>query len=166
VIAGVDISSFAVDLVLLDDDTDHAHEWKHILLPGSTPFERARALRLAIPSRSWWEDQGVWLVGYEDPVGHHAHTAKAMGLMLGAFAALLPSQLPTLGTQASEWQPRFTGWAKQPRTSAERKALIRNAAHRRGFTGDEHTQDLFDAYGIAWVVRALNDQAIQRGAAA
>lgn len=162
-IAGVDISSFAIDIVLLDDDTDDA-TWHHFALRGSTPFERARNARLVLPGRSWWEDCGVWLLGYEDPVGHHAHTAKALGLALGAVAVLLPPSLVCVATQASEWQRKFTGWKKQPRTSAERKELVRCRADELGFTPGKNS-NATDAYGIAWVIRSLNDAAIQKGAA-
>jgi hypothetical protein len=166
VIAGVDSSSFAVDIVLLDDDTDTVHSFHHIVLPGKTPFERARGCRQRLPARSWWEDNGVWLLGFEDPFSHDAHVAKALGLIAGAFAAQLPPDLTAVPTPPSEWQRRFTGWEKQPRYSIERKQLIREAAIRRGFNGDGRTQDLYDAFGIACVVRDLNNRAIREGRAA
>lgn len=165
-IAGVDVSSHAVDVVLLDDDTDQAHSFHHVPLPGPTPFERARGCRQRLPARSWWEDQGVWLVGYEDFFARDAHVAKAIAVVLGAWGAQLPTGLTVVPTPPSEWQRLFTGWAKQPRFSDERKRLIRDAAIARGFHGDGRTQDLYDAYGIACVVRDLNNQAIRKASAA
>lgn len=165
-IAGVDSSSHAVDIVLLDDDTDEAHAWHHIVLPGKNAFERARACKQRLPARSWWEENGVWLLAYEDPFTRDAHVAKAMALIQGAFAAQLPPDLTAVATPPNEWQRLFTGWDKQPIHSVDRKHLIRETAIRRGFNGDGRTQDLYDAYGIACVVRDLNNQAIQRGEAA
>lgn len=165
-IAGVDSSSHAVDIVLLDDDSDEVHSFHHVPLVGKTPFERARGCKQRLPARSWWEEKGVWLLGFEDPFSHDAHVAKALGLICGAFAAQLPPDLTAVPTPPSEWQKLFTGWAKQPRFSDERKYLIRQAALARGFNGDGRTQDLYDAFGIAVVVRDLNNQAIQGGKAA
>lgn len=159
-IAGFDISSLAVDFVLLDETTDHA-DWTRIELAGGTPFERARTLRLLFPSRSFWEDHGVYLAAFEDPFSRQSHTAKALGLVTGAAAALLPSQLATVQTPPAEWKRIFTGAANAD------KQTVRMHAIARGFDIDPRTStDAFDAYGIAWAVRALNRQAIEKGKAA
>jgi hypothetical protein len=169
-IAGLDISSFAVDVVLLDEETDDA-TWHRFRLDGSTPFERTRSLRGVFPSRSFWEDNAVFLAAVEDPVGHHAHTAKALGLVTGGVAALLPRDLIAVQTQPSEWKRIFCG-----RGNATKEDIVA-ACHRHGFDSRagapavnvaatrELAQDAYDAYGIAWAVRALNNEAIQRGAA-
>jgi len=157
-IAGIDVSSFNIDLVLLHDDTDHA-TWHRIPLQGATPFDRARSLRLRIPSRSWLEDHGIWLAGIEDPHSRASHTAKALGLATGALVALLPAQLPILSMPPAEWKRSFTG------TGSADKHTVRSHAISRGFAPIGATADAYDAYGIAWAARAINQQAIQKGAA-
>ncbi len=153
-ICGIDFSSRAIHLVLLDDDIDQAEA--HVLeLHGATPFERARSLRTSFPTRSWWDDHGVWLVGIEDPHSRANHTAKALGLAAGAIAALLPSPLTVIQTPPTEWKRIFTGDAR-----ASKEAVAVHACEvwdGAGGTDDNTT----DAYGIAWAVRRLNNQAIQ-----
>lgn len=158
-VAGLDISSFAVDVVLLEEESDAA-EWHRFELDGGTPFERTRSLRAVFPSRSFWEDAGVYLAGIEDPHSRFPHVAKAMGLVTGGVAALLPRDLCVIQTAPKEWKRIFTGNA-----NAE-KQLVRQHAMARGFDVDiRASSDAFDAYGIAWAVRALNNEAIQKGAA-
>lgn len=154
-IAGIDASSRAIDVVLLAEDTDDALHHKFELI-GGTPFERARSLRGIFPTRSWWESFGVYLIGYEDPRGHHAHTQKALGIALGAVAALLPRSMPVVPTQTQEWKRLFVGNAN----ASKQDVAARAAEH--GFVSDD--LNATDAYGIAYAVRALNADAI-RGAA-
>lgn len=158
-IAGIDASSRAIDVVLLADDTDDAL-WFKYELHGATPFERARSLHDCFPTRSWWEDFGVYLIGYEDPRGHYAHTQKALGLALGAVAALLPPEMAVVPTQTQEWKRHATG---NPNAS---KQTVR-AAVVALYPPAEAWDDLnaTDAYAVAWTVRALNNQALERGAA-
>lgn len=170
-VAGIDISSFAVDVVLLDEDSDAA-TWHRFILDGATPFDRTRSLRGVFPPRSFWEDNAVFLVALEDPVGHHAHTAKALGLVTGGVAALLPRDLHVVQTQPSEWKRIFCG-----RGNATKPDIVA-ACHQRGFDSTvgapavnvaatrELAQDAYDAYGIAWAVRRLNNEAIEKGRAA
>ena len=166
-IAGFDISSFAVDIVLLDENSDQA-EWHRIALDGATPFDRARALRLLFPGRSFWEDAGVYLAGFEDPYSRQSHTAKALGLVTGAAATLLPSQLPTVQTAPAEWKRIFTGNPNASKHDVWDRCMElfppqRDEANAFAWAGNNNASD---AYGIAWAVRALNNEAIQRGRAA
>lgn len=160
-VAGIDYSSQAIDIVLLDDDTDTA-EWHRVELTGPTPFDRARSLRGRLPLRSWWEDQGVYLIGIEDPIGHHAHTAKALGFAGGAVATLLPANLTVVQTTAAEWKRLTVG-----RGSASKADVEQWAQTQLGHDGlTVWAQDAYDAYAIARAVRHLNQQAIEGGRAA
>lgn len=158
-VAGIDFSSRAVHIVLLDADTTDASLRVFAML-GSTPFERARSLRRVFPTRGFWEDNGVYLVGIEDPHSRANHTAKALGLAAGAIAALLPNAMTVVQTAPSEWHRLFTGNA-----SASKDEV---AAHARQVwpepppDGDDNA---WDAYGIAWAVRTLNQHAVQQSLA-
>ena len=158
-IAGVDFSSRAIHLVLLDDDTDTA-EGHVIELVGRTPFERARSALWFFPPRSWFEDKGVWLLGIEDPHSRANHTAKALGLAAGAIAALLPRELVVIQTPPAEWKRLFTGDAHAA------KEIV--GLHARAIwpeppaKADDNT---WDAYGIAWAVRSLNNAAVAKASA-
>jgi len=71
-IAGIDYSTKAVDVVLLDEDTDAATWHRFTLGALGDGFDRARTVRAAMPSSSWWEDHGVAAIGIEDPRGYGA----------------------------------------------------------------------------------------------
>jgi hypothetical protein len=72
-VAGIDYSTKAVDVVLIDEDAVGAPEWHRFPLGGlGDGFDRARTVRAAMPSRGWWEDKGVIAVGIEDPRGYGA----------------------------------------------------------------------------------------------
>jgi hypothetical protein len=150
-IGGIDLSSFAVDVVLLEDDTDAA-TWHRFDLTGRTPFERARSLRGVFPTRSWWEEQGVWLLGIEDPYSASKGVAKALGMATGAVAALLPRDLTVIQTAPTEWK-RLTVGA----SNASKDQVARWAACFGFEPGDLNATD---AYAIARAIRLLNQRAV------
>lgn len=160
-IAGIDLSSRAVDVVLLEDDGDRA-TWHRFELAGATPFERARSLRRVFPTRSWWEENGVWLLGIEDPHSRFPHVAKALGMATGGVAALLPSDLTVIQTKPNEWQSVFLVDKALYVKSVDRKEAITVRALSLGFDtgiGFGDPQDAYDAYGIAWAIRKINAEA-------
>lgn len=160
-IAGIDYSSRAIDIVLIDDDT-RAGSWLRIPLEGDTPLDRARSLRGRLPLRSWWDDHGVYLIGIEDPRGHHAHTAKALGFAGGAVAALLPSGIPIVQTMTAEWKRLTVG--RGSATKEQVAAWSRHEMyHAHSLTPVLWPQDAYDAYAIARAVELLNNQAIDQG---
>jgi hypothetical protein len=82
--AGIDYSTFFVDIVLVSD-ADLAH--RRISLRGPDSYERVRELREQMPTGEEWRDEGVVAVGIEEPRG------KGNGALLrvqGALLALLP----------------------------------------------------------------------------
>lgn len=157
-VAGIDYSSRAVDIVLLNDDTDHA-AWTRVELHGATPIERARSLRGRLPLRSWWEDEGVYLIGIEDPYSRSKGVAKALGMAAGAIVALLPVDLTVIQTPPIEWKRLAIG------NGSATKAQVANWARAElGHDGvTTWAQDAYDAYAIARAVRHLNNHAIAEG---
>jgi hypothetical protein len=168
-VAGIDISSFAVDVVLLDEDSNRATRRDHFALTGSTPLERTRSLRGVFPSRTYWEDNGVYLAGIEDPHSRFPHVAKAMGLVTGGVAALLPRDLCVIHTAPKEWKRIFAANANASKDAVRARVIEFVSPDYQGLRlidpQGPWPQDAYDAYGIAWAVRALNNEAIQRGAA-
>lgn len=154
-IAGIDFSSRAIHLVLLSDDDDSARAY-NVELVGATPFERARSARSFFPPRSWFEDEGVYLLGIEDPHSRANHTAKALGFVAGAIAVLLPRELAVVQTPPSEWKRLFTGSA-----SSSKDAVALRARATWPDPPEDADQNTWDAYGIAYAVRHLNNKALQ-----
>jgi hypothetical protein len=98
-LAGIDYSTHAVDVVLLDEDTGQA-TWHRTELKGADAFDRARRLRWAqpIPDNEW---EAVLAVGIEDPRGHNA---GALYRVQGAILARLPSFLLVHPLIPSQWR--------------------------------------------------------------
>lgn len=146
-VAGIDYSTRAVDVVLLDEDSDAA-SWVRFELEGQDAFERARSVRdpdrlVRHAAQSWmWDD--VVAVGIEDPRGYNA---GALYRVQGAILACIPRD-----KLVQPWIP-----------SAWRKAvgLPGNASKehvRQYLVGDKRPdwpQDACDAYGIALATRTL-----------
>lgn len=168
-IAGIDYSSFQIDIVLLDDEADTA-TWHPCPLPGKTPFDRARAVRHRFPTLSWWDDQGVYLVAIEDPYSQANHTAKALGLIAGAIACRLPPQLTVIHTAPSEWKRLAVGKPSASKAEVTRWARVQL---EHGYVSPIPPSDMvtkwsehaYDAYSIARAVRVLNNQAIEKAGA-
>lgn len=94
-VVGVDLSTRALDLVKLDDDTNRA-EWVRCELVGADAWERTLRVRWVMydfPGGGyWWE--GVHLVAIEAPYGRgQAGTNALLNRVVGAVAASLPAHL-------------------------------------------------------------------------
>lgn len=157
-VCGIDYSSKAVHLVQLDENTNHATDLD-IWLIGDTPFDRARQLQQKFPRAYWWEN--TYLVGLEEPFSRGHAVTKALALMAGAIAALLPPELPVVVTPPKEWKRHLTG---NPDASKE---LVRMRALSIWPDAPvvDVAQDTYDAYGIAYAVREMNAQAVERSLA-
>jgi hypothetical protein len=86
VIAGIDYSTHAVDVVLLDEDSDAAtwHRWP---LHGDHAFDRVRSIHSWKFTRSFWDD--VLAIGIEEPRGYNA---GALYRVQGAILGKLPPE--------------------------------------------------------------------------
>ena len=98
-IAGIDYSTHAVDVVLLDEDTDAA-TWHRYELGGQDAFERARMVREAVrDSWAYWDD--VLAIGIEDPRGYNA---GALYRIQGALLAAIPATTLVHPLPPSVWR--------------------------------------------------------------
>jgi hypothetical protein len=99
VVAGIDLSTHAVDVVLLDLDSDRA-TWHRFELHGQDSFDRARAVRAAMPGASFWDD--CLAIGIEQPRGRYGtqHIARVQGAVL----ACLPSSLLVQPWNPAAWR--------------------------------------------------------------
>lgn len=107
-IAGIDFSTFAVDIVTVDlDDTAAPPYWRRYELAGPTAFDRVRAIPDSIPGRwsALWDD--IVAVGIEEPQmrGSSVGTAYSLYRVQGAVLARIA---PTKNVHA--WLP--SSWRK------------------------------------------------------
>ena len=148
-IAGLDYSTRAVDVVLLDEDSDRA-EWHRFELSGSDAFERARSVRKEMPTAysSFWDIRGVLAVGIEDPRGYNA---GALYRVQGAILACLPPM-----TLVQPWIP--SAWRKQvglPGNASKDAVMALVYQPRDDQPPHGWPQDACDAYCIALATRSV-----------
>jgi hypothetical protein len=154
-IAGIDFSTKAVDVVLLDEDSDVA-TWHRFPLAGQDGFERSRDVRASMPPSSFWDD--VLAVGIEDPRGYGA---GSLYRVQGAILSRIPE-----GRLVQPWIP--SAWRKTVGLPGNcPKPVIRSYVARTIAVGHddlpnnmpilngEWTQDACDAYCIALATRTL-----------
>lgn len=95
-VVGCDLSSFVIDLVKLEEQSNAA-EWRRCEFPparkGSEApaWERLLGAPETLPDAAWWE--GVYLVAIEAPYGASQRTLVALNRVAGALVACLPARL-------------------------------------------------------------------------
>lgn len=158
-VVGIDVSSFAVDIIAIPSEDGYWREgwtprWTHCRLEGSDAFDRTRTVGQVVPGRaaSFWDD--VLAVGIEEPAGRNP------GFSFRVQGAVL-SQIPA-HKLVEKWMP--SQWRKAVGMPGNATKATVNAwvGERWGEALDFWTQDACDAYCIALATR----QAIERQAAA
>lgn len=92
--------------MILDEDTDHATH--HVFGFGKgDAFDRARTIRYSMPSRSWWDDQGVIAIGIEDPRGVARSADAPLYRAQGAILVCLPQRLLVQPWKPGEWRSQL-----------------------------------------------------------
>lgn len=148
-IAGIDFSTKAIDIVLLDDDTDAA-TWHRFELAGQDAFERARDVRNAmVAAMPLWDDAVA--IGIEDPRGYGA---GSLYRVQGAILARLPRHTLVHPLIPSSWRKTvgLPGNASKEDVSLFASRL-RVAAEGSRTVGWPY--DATDAYCIALATRSL-----------
>ena len=150
-IAGIDVSTKQIAVVLLDDDSDEAYA-SRFDLPSTGAQDAVEAVRAG----GAWE-LGAWLIGIEDPHGRFIRAIKSLGMVCGAVAAIQrPASVPILWLPPTEWKRETCGvpMAKKDevaawvgRTWPNIPALV--------------DQDTIDAYAIAYAARKVNARAVE-----
>jgi hypothetical protein len=143
--AGIDFSSYAVDLVTIDADTNHA-EWRRYPLTGNDAFERTRNVRDAMPPRTAmiWDD--ILALAIEIPFGPNK---GALAPILGAITACMPRALLVEPMSAPRWK-KLVGLPGNCD-----KAAVRLSAVALGADQSWCASDPYDAYMLACSVRGL-----------
>jgi hypothetical protein len=146
-LAGIDYSTHAVDVVLLDENTGHA-TWHRTELEGNDAFDRARSLRWAhLNPYTDWDD--VLAVGIEDPRGHNA---GALYRVQGSVLARLPSYLLVHPLVPSQWRKLCGMPGNAPKEEVLRFVTFDCGG---GIDAIAWPQDACDAYCIALATQKL-----------
>ena len=140
-VAGIDLSTHAVDVVLVPLDGNEPPEWRRYPLDGPSSFDRARTVRDAMPPRTGGLWDNVLAVGIEDPRGHSAgHAYRIQGAILSCLPASVLVQ---------PWIPSAWRKAVGLKGNASKEDVVSWAL---GY-GDDWPQDAYDAFAIAVATR-------------
>lgn len=155
-VLGIDLSTKAVELVLLDE-TDNRASWDHLELEGADALARLRDLPRRMPrwASRWYEDAGVYLVAIEAPYGRgQGGTEAKLNHVLGAIVACIPPAIPIWLVAPHEYRAHLELAGNAP------KELVRQAVLELGAYPD-WTQDACDALAVAHYARDINHRGIQ-----
>ncbi|MBA2708042.1 MAG: hypothetical protein H0U59_09585 [Gemmatimonadaceae bacterium] len=152
-VAGIDLSTFAVDVVKVPLDAG-APEWSHYPLTGVDAWERTRSVAQALPgpSSAYWDD--VCAIGVEEPRGK---SAGVIYRVQGAVLARLPVATLVHPLVPSEWR-RIVGL--KGNASKEDVRVHALAEIREFAVGNWRaaSYDATDAFCIAVATRSLISQ--------
>lgn len=149
-VAGIDLSTFAVDVVKVPLDQGPP-QWHRFPLTGSDAFERARSVRDAMPGSSsvFWDD--VLAVGIEEPAGRNP---GVIFRVQGAVLARIPTHLLVEKLMPSQWR-RLVGLPGNASKADVRSHATLNGVGRLNDGTFVWPQDACDAWCIALATRAL-----------
>ena len=148
--AGIDYDSFGIHVVLLPDEGPP--RYLPFVMHGHDAFERTRAVRDVMPSRGWWEDEGVIAIGIEEPMGQNT---RPVNRVQGAVLACLPASVLVQPFRPGEWR-----YAVKLPGNASKDIVAEFVAEQ--FFGEigaaligDWPQDACDAYCLALAVQKL-----------
>lgn len=99
--AGIDYSTHAVDVVLIDENDELAPQWHRYPLKGVDAFDRTRHIREAFTgTESAWRWHTL-AVGIEDPRGQNA---GALYRIMGGILQVIPSDILVQPWIPSQWR--------------------------------------------------------------
>lgn len=147
-VVGIDFSSFAIDLVKLDE-TEDAASWTHVKLDGGGAWDRTRHLPLFMPKASWWDD--VYLCAIEAPMGFKS---QVLYRVQGALLSTIPQAVWTWEVRLHEWKGAL---GLKP---AAKPAWSHFPGMQLDANGNEWAQDVLDALGVAKYARDTNQKAL------
>jgi hypothetical protein len=154
VIVGCDISTRAIHIVGLAEDTNRAE--LHIVrldVQRGAITERVRRMRDLMPARGAWKDAGATLIAVERPFAHQAATLAPMMLAYGGLLQLLPAEIPLLELGPPTWRKE----CGLPQRGDDRKpAAIRFARDLWADVPSAIDDNAADAFCIAWAAREIS----------
>ena len=154
-IVGIDLSTKAVELVSLDDDTGRP-AWDHVHLTGSTALERLRDVPRRMPrwASAWWDD--VLIAAIEAPYGGptQAGTLAKLSRVFGAVATCIPPHVEVWEVMPKAWRLELDLPGNASKDQVARRA-VELGAYRQWAC-----QDAYDGFGLAWYARNVNTRGI------
>lgn len=150
-IAGIDYSTHAIDVVLIDEDDGRPPAWLRHPLEGADAWERTRNIR-NLPTLPGADD--VLAVGIEDPAGNHG--TNYLYRVQGAILARIPRTMLVQPWRPSQWR-KAVGLPGNCSKDTVFEHVVETIALATGeptpFSVANWPQDACDAYCIALATR-------------
>jgi hypothetical protein len=166
-ILGIDLSSFNVDLVALDEDTNAA-VWTRLRLgtDKDSALDRLRRVAEAMPPASFYDD--IYLAAVESPYGTRLErgTQAKLNRVFGAVCACLPARVHLWEVMPGDWRKELglKGNASKEECAEVVRALWRYVPAGGRWHGIP--QDALDAYAVAYYAREHNHRGVAETLAA
>lgn len=165
-IAGIDLSTRAIHIVSLPEDTNAAE--LHVVrldTERGDALERVRRLRDRMPARAAWRDAGCTLIAVEQPFHRGVANVAPMLMVYGALLQLFPADVPLLPLRSDDWRKECGIPIRKPRDAGSDWHKRRAVEFAREQWRDAPPVDdnAADAFCIAWAAREVD---VRRGRAA
>lgn len=153
-VLGIDLSSFGIELVRLDETSRHAG-WDHIHLQGPDALARLRDLPRRMPrwATTFYDD--IYLVAVELPMGRgEAGTQAKLNHVFGAIVTCIPPHLEIWAVAPHEWRRELQLPGNAPKEAGWKRAV------ELGAPADWKDGNAYDAYSVAWAAREVNQRGL------
>jgi len=165
VIVGIDLSSRAIHVVELPEDTNEAH--LHVVrldTERGNAIDRVRRIRDRMPTRGAYKANGCTLIAIEEPFARSPGIAPMMAVY-GALLQCLPADVPLLELRADDWRRECGIPVRKPRDAGSdfHKRAAVAFARRLWIDPPVFDDNGADAFCIAWAAREID---VRRGRAA
>lgn len=161
-IAGIDLSTRAVHICSLPEDTNEAQ--LHVVrldTERGDQVTRVRRLRDRMPARSAWADAGITLIAIERPYSHHAATLAPMMLVYGGILQLLPADVPIFELSPPEWRKEC---GLPQRGEQVKPAAIQFARDLWPSAPQALDDNVADSFCVAWAAREIDIRRVRSAA--
>lgn len=161
-ILGIDYSTRAIDVVLIDENDAEPPRWYRVILDGADAFERTRELSRPLAYHLGLDLDDTLAVGIEDPAGNHG--VRALARVQGAILARLPRGVLVVPLAPSQWR-KTVGLPGNASKKAVMAWADAHRAERATRAWELWNSDACDAYAIAVATRLLIQQPDRKEAA-
>lgn len=161
-IAGIDLSTRAIHICSLPEDTNAAQ--LHVVrldTERGDQITRVRRLRDRMPARTAWRDAGITLIAIERPYSHIAATLAPMMLVFGAILQLLPADVPLLELSPPEWRKEC---GLPQRGDRVKPAAIEFARDLWSSPPPAIDDNVADCFCVAWAAREIDLRRVRNAA--
>lgn len=153
-ILGIDLSTKAIELVLIEESTNRC-AWDHIELEGLDHFERLRNIPRKMPrwASGWYDDAGVMLVAVEAPFGRgQAGTEAKLNRVFGAIVTCVPPRVAVWEIAPHDWRRELELPGNAPKERCRERAL------ELGACPGWDDQNAYDAFCVAYAARRIDQR--------